>query len=270
MSDQPVHDAGAEPGVDGAAGDEVAAPRRRARIALVLVSHSQQLARGAVELAAQMAPGVALHAAGGTDDDGLGTSFERVSTAVGDALAEAEGVVVLADLGSAVMTVESVLDMEDGFDGRVRLADAPFVEGAVAAAVTAHGGGDLLEVLTSAEHAGGTFAVAGGAGGQEGAGSTAPREGDRVSEGQGATPGATVVVTNPLGLHARPAAVLARLVAGYDASVTIGGVNGASVLELMKLGATQGQELVVAGEGRQADAAVDAVVAAITEGFGEV
>lgn len=235
----------------------------RARVALVLVSHSQRLAEGAVELSAQMAPGVLLLAAGGTDDGGLGTSYDRVSGALDEALGVADGVVVLADLGSAVMTVESVLDMEDGFDGRVRLADAPFVEGAVAAAVTAHGGGDVAEVLASAEHAGGTFAVA----------SAAPEGGGPVVDGAPTVDGAAravVTLRNPLGLHARPAAVLARLVAGFDASVAIDGVNGASVLELMKLGATGGQELTVTGEGPQAADAVAAVVEAVEGGFGEV
>ncbi|MDF2806770.1 MAG: sugar transporter subunit [Cellulosimicrobium sp.] len=235
----------------------------RARVALVLVSHSQRLAQGAVELSAQMAPGVLLLAAGGTDDGGLGTSYDRVSAAVEEALGVADGVVVLADLGSAVMTVESVLDMEDGYDGKVRLADAPFVEGAVAAAVTAHGGGDVSEVLASAEHAGGTFAVA--AGGPEGDEPAA----EAAAPADGAVR-AVVTLRNPLGLHARPAAVLARLVAGFDASVAIDGVNGASVLELMKLGATGGQELTVTGAGPQASDAVRAVVEAVEGGFGEV
>ncbi|MGO1340524.1 MAG: dihydroxyacetone kinase phosphoryl donor subunit DhaM [Cellulosimicrobium funkei] len=235
----------------------------RARVALVLVSHSQRLAQGAVELSAQMAPGVLLLAAGGTDDGGLGTSYDRVSGAIEEALRVADGVVVLADLGSAVMTVESVLDLEDGFDGRVLLADAPFVEGAVAAAVTAHGGGDVAEVLASAEHAGGTFAVPAAASeaGEENPADGAPPAGEAR---------AVVTLRNPLGLHARPAAVLERLVAGFDASVAIDGVNGASVLELMKLGATGGQELTVTGEGPQAADAVRAVVEAVEGGFGEV
>ncbi|WP_435735566.1 dihydroxyacetone kinase phosphoryl donor subunit DhaM [Cellulosimicrobium sp. PMB13] len=238
----------------------------RARVALVLVSHSQRLAQGAVELAAQMAPGVLLLAAGGTDDGGLGTSYDRVSGAVSEALAVADGVVVLADLGSAVMTVESVLDVEDGLDGRVALADAPFVEGAVAAAVTAHGGGDVAAVLAAAEHAGSTFAPVVDDASRAGADDAAPR----ADEVPAAAAVARVTLRNPLGLHARPAAVLARLIAGYDASVTIEGVNGASVLELMKLGATGGQELAVTADGPQAREALDAVVGAVEGGFGEV
>ena len=80
---------------------------------------------------------------------------------------------------------------------------------------------------------------------------------------------ATVTVRNPLGLHARPAAVLARMLAGYDAKVQVDGANGASVLALMKLGATKGHELQVEAEGSQAAAAVAAFVEAVEGGFGE-
>ncbi|MCB7137664.1 dihydroxyacetone kinase phosphoryl donor subunit DhaM [Cellulosimicrobium marinum] len=243
-------------------------PVARARTALVLVSHSRGLAEGAVELAAQMAPGVVLLAAGGTDDGGLGTSYDRVQAAVEESLGLAEGTVVLADLGSAVMTVETVLDMED-LDGRVVLADAPFVEGAVAAAVTAHGGGSLAEVVASAEHAGGTFAVGpGSAAAPEEPGGTAGVPGPGAAADDGLA-SARVTLRNRLGLHARPAAVLARLVAGYDASVTVDGVNGASVLELMKLGAAGGAELDVRAQGPQAQEVLAAVVEAVEGGFGE-
>ena len=79
-----------------------------------------------------------------------------------------------------------------------------------------------------------------------------------------------VEIRNPMGLHARPAALLARMVAGYDANLTIAGVNAASVLELMKLGAVGGQVVEVDGTGGQAEEAIAAVVEAIEGGFGEV
>lgn len=237
----------------------------RARVALVLVSHSHQLAAGVAELAAQMAPGVLLLHAGGTVEQSLGTDFGRVSGAVSQALAASPGVLVLADLGSAILTAESVIEMLPDEDAaRVCLADAPFVEGAVAAAVTAHGGGSLVEVLDSAEHAGSTFS---------------DREWPPASrdEAASASPGdgtdgtsRSVVLRNPLGLHARPAAVLARLIAGFDACLTVNGVNGASILELMKLGATGGQQLDIAASGAQAAEAVAAVASAVEGGFGEV
>jgi len=233
----------------------------RARVALVLVSHSRALAEGAVELAGQMAPGVLLIAAGGTDDGGLGTSFDAIEAALAAATADGGSAVVLTDLGSAVLTAESVLELADpDVASRVRLADAPFVEGAVAAAVTADGGADLAAVHASAEAAGGMFAGSSSAAAEGGA--EAPGAQDGVVRG-------TVTVRNPLGLHARPAAVLARMLAGYDAKVQVNGANGASVLALMKLGATQGHELTVEAEGPQAQAAVSAFVEAVEGGFGE-
>ncbi|WP_129336769.1 dihydroxyacetone kinase phosphoryl donor subunit DhaM, partial [Cellulomonas endophytica] len=122
-----------------------------ARVSLVLVSHSRLVAEGLVELAAQMAPGVVILPAGGTSDGGLGTSFDAVEEALGRATADGRGAVVLTDLGSAVLTAESVLDVaDDDVAARTRVVDAPLVEGAVAAAVTAAGGADLDAVVAAA------------------------------------------------------------------------------------------------------------------------
>jgi phosphoenolpyruvate---glycerone phosphotransferase subunit DhaM len=121
-------------------------------VGIVLVSHSADLAAGAAHLAAQVSGGtVTIIAAGGTDDGELGTSAAKVA----DGLRRADqgaGVVVLPDLGSAVLTVKAVL--EDHREGAtVLLADAPFVEGAVAATVTAAAGGDVKAVAAAAEEA---------------------------------------------------------------------------------------------------------------------
>jgi phosphoenolpyruvate---glycerone phosphotransferase subunit DhaM len=121
-------------------------------VGIVLVSHSAELALGAARLAEQVSGGtVTIIAAGGTDDGDLGTSAAKVSR--GLSLADGgAGVVVLPDLGSAVLTVRAVL--EDHGDGAsVLLADAPFVEGAVAATVTAAAGGDVKAVAAAAEEA---------------------------------------------------------------------------------------------------------------------
>lgn len=233
--------------------------RELAPVALVLVSHSRALAQGAVELAGQMAPGVLLVAAGGMDDGGLGTSYEMVEHALVEATQGGRSAVVLTDLGSAVLTSESVLELlDEDVAARVRLADAPFVEGAVAAAVTAHGGADLATVLASAVHAGSTFGDA----------AASPAQADRAPDD--GVLRAVAVLRNPLGLHARPAAVVARMLAAYDAKVRVNGANAASVLELMKLGAKQGVELHIETEGPQAAEARDALVAAVEGGFGEV
>jgi PTS hybrid protein len=121
-------------------------------VGIVLVSHSAELAHGAAHLAAQVSGGtVTIVAAGGTDDSDLGTSAAKVIGALGLADSGA-GVVVLPDLGSAVLTVRAVLS-DDDHRGSVLLADAPFVEGAVAATVTAAAGGDIKAVAAAAEEA---------------------------------------------------------------------------------------------------------------------
>ena len=123
-----------------------------ARVGIVLVSHSAALAEGAADLPGHLGGGsVVIAAAGGTDDGGIGTSIARVRAAVQRAGAGA-GVVILPDLGSSVLTVRALLAEED-FPGPVALADAPFIEGAVAATVTATAGGDVKAVLQAAEEA---------------------------------------------------------------------------------------------------------------------
>lgn len=125
----------------------------KARVGIVLVSHSAALAAGAAELAAQISGGtVAIIPAGGMDDGSLGTSAAKVERAVKLADAGA-GVVILPDLGSAVLTVRALLGDHGDLPMQVELADAPFVEGVVAATVAAAAGGDITAVVTAAEEA---------------------------------------------------------------------------------------------------------------------
>ena len=123
-----------------------------ANVGIVLISHSRALAEGAAELARQMGVGeVAVESAGGTEDGGLGTSIDLLEAAVRKADGGA-GVVVIADLGSSVLTARTYLeDLDEGSD--VVLADAPFVEGAVAAASAAAGGADVAGVTRAAGEA---------------------------------------------------------------------------------------------------------------------
>ncbi|WP_030266164.1 PTS-dependent dihydroxyacetone kinase phosphotransferase subunit DhaM [Streptomyces sp. NRRL B-24484] len=120
-----------------------------APVGIVLVSHSPALAAGLAELLAELGAGaVRVALAAGSADGGLGTSDEKIARA----LAEADGgggVAVLADLGSAVLTARLVLADRPG----AVLVDAPFVEGAVAATVTASAGAPLDEVVAAAEEA---------------------------------------------------------------------------------------------------------------------
>ncbi|MFF8773076.1 dihydroxyacetone kinase phosphoryl donor subunit DhaM [Kitasatospora sp. NPDC015120] len=120
-------------------------------VGIVLVSHSAALAGGLKELLAELAsPEVRVVVAAGTEEGGLGTSYELIARAVAAADGGA-GVAVLPDLGSSVLTAVTVL--EDEPRPGVVLVDAPFVEGAVAAAVTASTGAALAEVVAAAEEA---------------------------------------------------------------------------------------------------------------------
>ncbi|MFD0279337.1 dihydroxyacetone kinase phosphoryl donor subunit DhaM [Kitasatospora sp. NPDC127111] len=120
-------------------------------VGIVLVSHSAQLAAGLRELLAELASdAVRVVVAAGTEEGGLGTSYDLIARAVAEADGGA-GVVVLPDLGSSVLTAVTVL--EDEPRPGVVLVDAPFVEGAVSAAVTASTGAALAEVVAAAEEA---------------------------------------------------------------------------------------------------------------------
>ena len=229
------------------------------RVSFVIVSHSASLATGVCELAAQMAPDVHFEAAGGTDDGRIGTSYDLVEAALETALnavdGEGSGVIVLTDLGSATMTVESVIDMCDEPE-RVRFVDTCLVEGAVASSVRAQLGEDLGQVADVAA-------------------ALAPRVDDVPAQevpspatcapGGGGAPASSTwaqgdaVVADPVGLHARPAAAFVRLAGTFDAEVTVNGADGGSVLELMALGITQGQSVHIEANGADATAAVAAL-----------
>lgn len=237
------------------------------RTALVIVSHTAMLAGGVRELALAMAPEVHIGVAGGietADGDGLGTSFDRVEQAIEAALAEAEGVVVLTDIGSSVMTAESVVEFVD--NNNVIIAHAPLVEGAVAAAVKAQLDGDINEVCAAAQaacaqfmdgndHAAGTPAL-------DSAFVEAPEGTLAVADG-GARAAATV--NHDVGLHARPAGLLAQVAATFTSEITIDGADATSALEVMARGIGKGQVVVVEAIGSDAADAVIAIVRGIEQ-----
>jgi len=217
------------------------------RVGLVVVSHSAQLAAGVVEVAEQMAPNVTVVPAGGTADGGIGTNFDAVSAAIERADAGA-GVVVLYDLGSARMVAEMAIELAEN----ARLADAPLVEGAVAAAVSAEGEADTAAVAAAAEEAT-----------------------DPAAATEAARVDAEVVVTltNTIGLHARPAAMVARAMTGLDATVTVhfgdASADGRSVLALMALGARCGDAVRVTASGPRAAEALRTFQDLAADNFGE-
>ena len=118
-------------------------------VGIVVVSHSQKLAEGVVELASLMAPETPMKAAGGMDDGGFGTSFEKITEAIDEVYSD-DGVAIFMDLGSAVMTTEMVLESME--DRKVKMVvNCPVTEGTIAAAVVAAGGASLEEVVQVAQ-----------------------------------------------------------------------------------------------------------------------
>src|SRR5215211_5294384 len=121
-------------------------------VGIVLVSHSKEIAEGTADLVLQMAGEVEISAVGGDADGSFGTDPERIEASISDL--EAEEVLVFMDLGSAVLSAETVLEMLPSEKReRVTLVDAPFVEGAFAAGVTASTGADAEECVEAAMEA---------------------------------------------------------------------------------------------------------------------
>lgn len=232
------------------------------RVGLVIVSHSDQLARGVAEVAAQMAPDVHVAAAGGSGGT-VGTDYDRTVAALSEA-DSGSGVVVLYDLGSAQMTAELAVESLDD-PQRAVLVDAPLVEGAVAAAVAAQGAGERDAVADAARGAGGPA---------EGAEQPTEQAADSAERAAGSGEvGEEIRLDNEVGLHARPAALLARSLTGLDAEVTVsfGGseVDAHSVLAIMGLGARKGDRIGVRARGADAERAVRTVVELADRNFDE-
>ncbi len=236
-------------------------------IGIVVVSHSRALADAAVGLAAEMVaedkrPVIAV--AAGLDATTFGTDAMAVSEAIG-AADSPDGVLVLLDLGSAVLSAEMALEFVDPeVAARVRLTSAPLVEGLVAAVVTASTDASLDAVAAEAER--------GLVGKQDHLGvvtADAPPvvEADRSVD---------VVVGNEHGLHARPAARLVGLVNGFDAVVTVtdldtgkGPVDAGSLSMVATLNAQQGHRVRVGASGPQAAEALAAVEELAKQNFGD-
>ncbi len=123
-------------------------------VGIVLISHSNGIAEGTAELVTQIARGVRVIPAGGTEDGRIGTSTDRIAAAIA-AADTGDGVLLIPDLGSSVLSALALLaDLDAANDGKqVVLVDAPFVEGAVAAGVAASGGFDLTTVAYAAQEA---------------------------------------------------------------------------------------------------------------------
>lgn len=240
-------------------------------VGLVVVSHSRTLARSAVALAAEMLHGrpLRIEVAAGLDETTFGTDAVAIMKAIERADGPA-GVVVLMDLGSAVLSTELALDLlqDPSIRNRVTLSPAPLIEGLIVAAVAAAGGASRAEVAAEARDA---------LMGKSGHLSTppegvAPDAGDvRAEEVVG-----VFVVENPHGLHARPAARLVSEVRALDASVqlrnvTTGGspVPAGSLSRVATLAALRGHEVEVRASGPQAQEAVEHLLTLAARRFDE-
>jgi phosphocarrier protein FPr len=247
-------------------------------IGLVLVSHSARLAEGALELVEQMVQGaVPLALAGGTDipDAPIGTDPVKVARAVESLLTQASvsSVLVLMDLGSAIMSAEAALDLlSEEERARVFLCEAPLVEGALAAAVRAKIGGTLAQVYADAR---GALAAKSA---QLAAWQRLPSLAEEAADAARELPGEagaelTIVIPNRLGMHARPTARLVTLVAQYDAQVTLTHngrtVAATSLNQVVTLGVRQKDVVVVRASGEQAAAVLEAIETLALDNFGD-
>lgn len=123
-------------------------------IGILVVSHSAKAAEGISEIASAMCQGaVPVVGVGGNDDGGLGTSVPAIYEALVGLLERCDGVVVVPDLGSAVLSARAALTMLEDQAGRVLVADGPVLEGAMMGAVQASVGSSLEEVAYTVHQA---------------------------------------------------------------------------------------------------------------------
>jgi phosphocarrier protein FPr len=218
-----------------------------------------------------MAQDVRIVPAGGLEppEEALGTDAARIADAIEQAWSD-KGVLVLMDLGSALLSAELALDLlPEGHRRFVLLSPAPLVEGAVAAAVAAQLGDPLEKV--AADASGGLAGKVSQLGGSD----PEPEVAAPAREGEGWEE-TTIAVDLPHGLHARPAAALVRASAQFDAEVIAanastgrGPVSARSLNAIATLQVGPGQSLRVMARGPQARPALRAVEELARQRFGE-
>ena len=236
-------------------------------IHLILVSHHPDIARGIAALAVQMsaAPDT-IHTAAGIDDadNPVGTDAVRIMQTLLEA-DNPDGILILVDLGSAVLSAQTALDLLDdpALAARCRISAAPLVEGAISAAVAASSGADLETVAREA-----TQALAAK---QAALGESAPASATPVVAPSGDS--TTITLTNRDGLHARPAARLAAALAPYHARLVLScgdkQANGKSLNQLALLQARSGDRLTLHADGDDAAAALQTFRELAAANFGD-
>ncbi|ARV62823.1 phosphoenolpyruvate--protein phosphotransferase [Nostocales cyanobacterium HT-58-2] len=255
-------------------------------VGIVIVSHSKQLAEGVRELAAQMVQGkVPLAIAAGIDDpqNPLGTDAMQVYEAIASIYTD-EGVIILMDLGSALMSAEMALEfLPEEQRCHVHLCEAPLVEGAIAAAVACAAGCHIQQVI--AEARGALVAKATQLGvdmgqtlhqGTDVSVSSFVVEEHGTHDKREVTKKICLVVRNALGLHARPAAKFVATAAHFQSQIKVQNITKSteavradSINQVATLGVRQGHELMITAIGSDADEALAALQTLVENNFGE-
>ena len=242
-------------------------------VGLVIVAHSRDLAEAVVGLVRQMASPdlrVAVAAGAGPQGQEFGTDATEISAAIQEVYS-ADGVLVLVDMGSAILSAEMALDfLPPGMREKVSLCAGPLLEGGVAAGVQASLGADLETVCREANQAlEPKIAHIGGVSPEE-------REAQPGPVPAAASRTITLTLQNPHGLHARPAARLVQTAASYQAEIWVsnmtngkGPASARSLNALAILGATKGHRLAIAASGPQADSVLAALSQLVRGNFGE-
>jgi dihydroxyacetone kinase phosphotransfer subunit len=245
-------------------------------VGIVVVSHSEPLARAAVELALQMVSGDAppIEVAAG-NDGGLGTDAVAVAEAIqrADSASGGAGVLVFTDLGSAILSAELALELVDALHGEVVLSTAPFVEGLVVGVVQASIGQSLSEIDRAASGAVAAKAAQLGSSDHDVIAQPPTQQADSAADD---VVSLDVEIVNAQGLHARPAAVFAKAAAGLPVDVAVtnldtgqGPVDADSMMELMTLGVRQGNRIRLSAAGADARSALESLADLIAAGLGE-
>lgn len=234
---------------------------------LVLVSHSYTLACSVAELAEQMNQGCQIAVAAGLEEpeNAIGTDAVRIMTAI-EQVYSPDGVVVLMDLGSAILSAETALDLIDPeMAENVKLCSAPLVEGAIAAAISASSGASLQEVILEAENAISAKQL------QLGINIVTPAL-------ENARPSSAALqfdwtVANPHGIHARPAAKLVELASRFHAKLWVENQQRFADLkshnQIIQLQIRAHQPIIFYAEGEDAAQALAALKQLAAEHFGE-
>jgi phosphoenolpyruvate-protein phosphotransferase/dihydroxyacetone kinase phosphotransfer subunit len=218
---------------------------------------------------------VPIASAGGTDEGELGTSFDKILSAL-QSLDSSDGILVLLDLGSAILSTEMAIEMlEEEQQQRVRLTYAPLVEGAVAAAMECSLGHSLAQVQQIAEEMADVSHLR-----QLKPVSSSETAAPEASQEQTAIPESAstsaaneapwqtreIVLAIPTGLHARPASLFVKTAARFPAEVRVSkskqalAANAKSILGVLSLSARQGERLRLEARGEQAEEALQELI----------